>query len=43
MKTTQVKPDGFIQFSREGEIHTTYKDTPDGWYEIDKVTTYKKK
>ncbi|MCZ0950901.1 hypothetical protein N7T98_26335, partial [Pseudomonas syringae pv. tomato] len=29
MKTTQVKPDGFIQFSTEGEIRTTYKDTPD--------------
>ena len=43
MKTTQVKPDGFIQFSHEGEIRTTYKDTPDGWYEVDKVTTIQRK
>ena len=43
MKTTQVKPDGFTQFSHEGEIRTTYKDTPDGWYEVDKVTTIQRK
>lgn len=43
IKTTQVKPDGFIQFSHEGEIRTTYKDTPDGWYEVDKVTTIQRK
>lgn len=43
IKTTQVKPDGFIQFSREGEIRTTYKDTPDGWYEVDNVTTLQRK
>lgn len=43
IKTVQVKPDGFIRFSPEGEIRTTYKDTPDGWYEIDKVTIYQMK
>ena len=43
IKTTQVKPDGFIQFSHEGEIRTTYRDTPDGWYEVDKVTTIQRK
>jgi hypothetical protein len=37
MKTVQTKPDGYIQFSKDGDIRVTYKETEDGWYEVDEV------
>lgn len=37
MKTIQEKPFGFIRFSKDKDIRTTFKETSDNWLEVDHI------
>lgn len=37
LKKVQERPFGYVQFNKDRRIYTTYKETPDGWLEVDEV------